>query len=121
MILMTLLLVAYAEYKANANRVSAQQDLRMFKSGVISYSGLAIDSQPPTNLGQLVSNPSLSASNAIDGVDHGPFVDVKNGWTTDSSSIKDPWGNAYIYNYSTSSGTGTISTSGGGKPMSVSF
>lgn len=121
LILMFVIFYAYPEYKNNANRTTAQQDLRMFKSAVISYSGLSNNSKPPSDLGQLFADPSISADEAIDGVDHGPFLDKKKGWTTDSSSIKDPWGEAYQYTYDASTGTGSISTNGGGKPLNVSF
>lgn len=121
LILMFITFLAYPEYKNNANRTTAQQDLRMLKSAVVSYAGLANDSKPPANLGQLLANPSLTADEAIDGVEHGAFLDKKKGWTTDSSSIKDPWGEAYQYTYDAATGTGTISTNGGGKSMSIPF
>lgn len=113
--------IAYPEYKSNANRTTATADMKMMKTGVISYSGLAKDSKPPSNLGQLLANPSLAADDAIDNVDHGPFLDKKKQWTTDGTSIKDPWGEAYDMAYDESTGTGTISSKGGGKPLSISF
>lgn len=115
------LFIAYPEYKNNANRATANQELKMFKTAVTSYAGLANDSKPPSDLGQLLADPSLEAENAIDGVDHGPFIDKKKNWTTDADSIKDPWGEAYQYSYDETTGTGTISTNGGGKSMSISF
>lgn len=121
LILMYAAFVSFPEAKNNANRATAQQDLRTFKSAIVSYAGLANDSKPPANLGQLIADPSLSAEDAIDGVDHGPFLDKKKNWTTDSSSIKDPWGDAYQYNYDATTGTGTITSNGGGKAISITF
>ncbi len=122
MLLMVMALVAYPEYKNNANRTAAMQDMKTLKAAVVSYCGLSISNQPPANLGVLLSNPSLQAADAIDGVDHGPFLEAKRGWTTDASSIKDPWGNTYQYAFDATTKEGTITTTGGGsQPMSISF
>lgn len=123
-IVMLIIVVAgfygFREMKDNANRTVANQELQLLKGGVIAYAGLSKDSRPPSSLAVLVQNPSLTAANAIDGVDHAPFVE-KRTWTSTGNTILDPWGNPYQLTYDESTGTGTISSTGNGKPISVNF
>lgn len=122
MLLMAGAFFGFTEYKDNANRATAKQDMRMIKSAIMTYSGLNINSLPPSDLGVLLSNPSLEASEAIDGVDHGAFLESKRGWGSEASSIRDPWGNPYEYTYDAATREGTITSTGGGnKPISETF
>lgn len=113
-------MLSYREYKDNTNRSTAMTEMEMLKNGVLTYTGLNKTSQPPANLGALVSNPSLKAQDAIDGVDHGPMVE-KRTWTGSSETLLDPWGTPYELSYDASTGKGTITSKGNGKPLSVSF
>lgn len=117
MLLLAAGMLTYREYKDNTNRSTAFTEMNTLKTGVLTYAGLNKNSQPPSNLGVLVSNPSLNAADAIDRVDHGAMVDK---WTS-PDSILDPWGDAYEMTYDTSTGTGEITSKGNGKPISVKF
>lgn len=117
LILMVGAFIAYNEYKDNANRTVAMQDMQILKQGVISYSGLRSDSALPSDLGDLITG--ITATNSIDGVQHNSFIQRK-GWTT-ASNIKDPWGVAYAYSYNTTSNTGSISCTHNGTTLTVNF
>lgn len=110
-------MVSYREYKDNTNRSTAYSEMNTLKTGILTYAGLHNKSQPPSSLGELVSNPSLRAEDAVDHVDHAPMVEK---WTS-PDSIVDPWGEPYEMTYDTSTGTGEISSKGNGKPISVKF
>lgn len=120
MILLVGAFLGFREFKDNANRTTAHREMTMLKNGVVAYAGLSRNSQPPANLGVLLANPSLSADDAIDQVDHVQFVEKK-VWSTSGDSILDPWGDPYEYSYDATTGTGEIRSKGNGKPIVVTF
>lgn len=120
MILLVGAFLGWPMYKDNANRTVAQTEMKTLKTGVISYMGMHKSSQPPSNLGDLLAEPALAATDAIDNVDHSAFVQKKN-WTTSGDSVLDPWGQPYELTYDASTGKGVISTKGNGKKMEVEF
>lgn len=117
------LIYKFPEIRSSTNRAAALQDMQTIRTLVISYSGFRKDGQPPATLETLAENPSITADDAIDGADHGAFLDLSKR-SSSSGLVLDPWGNAYEYTVK-SDGSGTIVSSGGGnadsKPLQVEF
>ena len=86
--------VSYPEYRNNANRSQALEDLRTIKQAVISYQGLS--KVTPSNLQE-----GLSATESLDGTTHEALL---------KEAKTDPWGGEYVITID-ASGAGTISTS----------
>ena len=100
----------------NGSKVAvAHTETKMLADASALYAATAVDSNPPTDLGALVTG--IAAANAVDRQDHGAFV-TKTGWTSAASSITDPWGNPYVYD----SAARTVScTNNGGTAWVDSF
>lgn len=117
------LIYKFPEIRASTNRAAALQDMQTIRTLVISYSGFRKDGQPPATLEDLASNPSISADDAVDGADHGAFLDLSKR-SSSAGLVLDPWGNAYTYTVN-SDGSGKIVSTGGGtadsKELSVDF
>lgn len=105
--------VSYPEYRNNANRSQALEDLRTIKQAVISYQGLS--KTTPSNITMEDLQTGLTANESIDGTTHEALL---------KESKTDPWGGDYVITID-ASGSGTISTSaavsGGGLDNEISI
>ncbi|MBP2629483.1 MAG: hypothetical protein H6Q70_111 [Firmicutes bacterium] len=101
-------------------KISATKlELGQIQSAVVQYEGTRIDGQPPANLEVLLSDPSIAAADAIDSIEHGAFLPTSNTrWS--SGSVTDLWGVAYEYVVNADN-TGTITSTGSGKRIPISF
>ena len=102
----------FPEIRNSTNRSAAFQDMQTIRTLVISYAGFRKDGRPPATLETLATSPSISADEAVDGADHGAFLDLSKR-STSSGQILDPWGNEYEYTVN-SDGSGSIISTGGG-------
>lgn len=97
------------------NSYRAGKELETIAAAAQAFEFSAKSSQPPADLGKLVSG--LSASESTTGEAKANFV-TKETWTSDASSFLDPWGSAYQYDRTNR----TITTLNNGKTArSVSF
>lgn len=105
--------IAYPEYRNNANRSQAYEDLRTIKQAVITYQGLS--KTTPTNITMQDLQTGLTADESLDGTDHDAVL---------KENKLDPWGGEYQIQID-ASGAGTISTSaaasGGGLSGEISI
>lgn len=107
--------VSYPEYRNNANRSQALEDLRTIKQAVISYQGLS--KVTPSSITMEDLQEGLSATESLDGTTHEALL---------KEAKTDPWGGEYVITID-ASGAGTISTSaavsGGGldKEITIDF
>lgn len=92
--------VAYPEYRNNANRAQAKEDLSTLKTAVITYQGLSKTPGADITMDDLTTG--LTAAESIDGTDHSPVLE---------ESKLDPWGGEYNFDID-ANGAGTISTTG---------
>lgn len=104
--------------RTSAKVASTKLELGEIQTAVIQYEGLRTDGQPPSTLDALFSNPSIAASDAIDNVDHDPFLPQKARWA--AGKVTDLWGKEYQYTVNADN-TGTITSVGSGKSISVDF
>jgi len=105
--------------RKSAKIASTKLELGQIQSAVVQYEGVRTDGQPPATLEVLLSDPSVSASEAIDSIDHGAFLPTSNTrWS--SGTVTDMWGTAYEYTVN-SDNTGTITSSGSGSNISIGF
>ena len=91
--------VAYPEYRNNANRSQAYEDLRTIKQAVISYQGLSKATPSDITMDDLTTG--LTADQSLDGTEHSALLKEKK---------LDPWGGEYQITIG-ADGSGTISTS----------
>lgn len=107
--------VSYPEYRNNANRSQALEDLRTIKQAVISYQGLS--KVTPSSITMEDLQEGLSATESLDGTTHEALL---------KEAKTDPWGGEYVITID-ASGARTISTSaavsGGGldKEITIDF
>lgn len=92
--------VAYPEYRNNANRAQAKEDLSTIKTAVITYQGLSKTPGSSITMDDLTTG--LPADEAIDGVQHAPLL---------TENKLDPWGGEYDIQIN-ADGSGTIRTTG---------
>lgn len=76
-----------------AKVATTNQELDQIRTAVLSYKTYRIDGANPA-LTDLVSSPSISKDEAIDGRQHDAFLQTNPRWTT--SGLKDMWGNDYV-------------------------
>ena len=76
-----------------AKVTAANQELDQIRTAVLSYQTYRIDGAYPDNLGDLLQDTTINAIDAIDGREHGPFLEPTPRWST--SALKDAWGNDY--------------------------
>ena len=106
---------AFVGYQDRAKRSVTMDELNTLSQAILTYTADSKTGSLPANLGALITG--LTAAQSIDGVAHGQYV-TKTGWTSDSTTFIDGWGNAYTYN----SGARTISsTNNGGTAIVKSF
>lgn len=99
MIIYYIATVAYPEYRNNANRAQAKEDLSTLKTAVISYQGMQKEPSSINSIDVLLEG--LDADESIDGTDHKAVL---------TENKLDPWGGEYEIDID-SDGSGTISTS----------
>ena len=112
-------ITAFAHLRTMAKNSSEQVELSSLRDGIMQYQSLRLDGQPPATLEQLISDPSIPANQAIDGVNHGPLL-VKNERWSSSGTVTDVWGVAYTYVVN-ADGSGTITSTGSGNNLSIDF
>lgn len=83
----------FMSIRKSAKIGAATLELDQIRTAAVLYQSLRIDNQPPSDLGDLLLDEAISASESIDGMTHGTFLQEKAGWTT--SGLKDPWGQNY--------------------------
>lgn len=99
----------------SASRAATQRDLSELHSALTLYSQQHKNGATPASLGTLLDKMPSGLSR--DGLEKGPYI-KKGGWTSDSSTWIDGWGQPYQYD----STARTLSSTGNGKnPMSVNF
>jgi len=118
-IIASIILGAIFALRASAKTASTKLELGQIQAAVIQYEGIRIDGQPPATLEVLLSDPSLSAAESFDSLDHGAFLPSSNTrWA--SGKVTDMWGVEYEYT-TNSDHTGTITSVGSGSRISISF
>lgn len=80
----------FSMYKS-AKVSTAKLELDQIRSAMIEYSSVEARSNYPDDIDNLFD--TLSASDTIDGMEHGPFLKAANRWS-DGQAL-DPWGNSY--------------------------
>jgi type II secretory pathway pseudopilin PulG len=103
---------AFSTYQDRARLITTRQELTVLANAIVAYEADHISSKLPSNLGDLVKG--LTADEANDGIAKEAYV-KKDGWTTDATSFKDAWGNAYVY----SATDRTITSTANGKTSIV--
>lgn len=98
----------FSSLSESSKRAVANQEVAALAKAILLYEGDNKTAALPANLGALVTG--LTADQSNDGVIKKAYVSKK-GWTADSTTFKDPWGNAYVY--STTNRTITCSNNGG--------
>ena len=110
--------VAYTFYDGimdGAKTTKVKDELDVLAKACIQYQINSVAGNPPANLGSLMTG--LTAAQSNDRVAKPKFV-TRNGWTSDASTFKDPWGNQYVYNAANRTIT---STANGGTAITVYF
>ena len=84
-----------------------KQELDQIRTAVVEYRTYRIDGESPASLGELLNDPVIAASDAIDGRAHHPTLSPNARWS--NSGLKDMWGNDYVLDgntvYSTAGST----------------
>jgi hypothetical protein len=105
--------------RKSAKTASTQLELSHIQSAIMEYQGTRLDGKPPATLEVLLSDPSISSAESIDGLEHGAFLPMTNNrWS--GGQVVDLWGTEYQYVVN-SDNTGTVSSIGSGASISKSF
>lgn len=99
-IIIALSCAAFFGYQhAQQTRKMAQMynDMEAIRTAAITYEALSVDSTAAASISVLMNG--LSSSESIDGADHDDLLQVSRS-NSSSTSITDPWGNAYEYSQS---------------------
>ena len=104
-----------------ARIMSCKWEMNQIRNACMMYQSLRVDNSFPANLGDLCADDCIAATDSIDGMSHGNFLQIKPGW--DTSQLLDPWGNAYTITTSGTDGTWQIVSEGptDGAQMTVSI
>lgn len=81
---------AFSMYKS-AKVSTAKLELDQIRSALIEYSSVSRTGDYPDDINELFN--TLSSSDTIDGLEHGPFLKATNRW--EDSEAVDPWGTNY--------------------------
>ena len=88
--------------------VSCKMEMNEISQAIVMGQHLRVDHDlSKISLPALVSDNTIPATDAVDGVKHGYLLKSTERWTTDA--LKDPWGHDYSFNGS----TGIITSQGG--------
>lgn len=99
-------------------RGGAGDEAKQIAQQVVAYKSLRRDGKLPANLEVLLEDTAIPASDSADGSAYGKFLSKTGRWV--DGKIVDPWGVEYEYVQNTD-GTGTISSVGGDKSITVNF
>lgn len=99
----------YARYSATIS------DMDTIANAIQTYESMRKDKALPSSLGDLVTG--VQKNKSISNKDTGALV-TKSEWTTDASSFKDRWDNAFVYDPSNRTIT---SNNNGDDPIVVKF
>lgn len=99
-------------------RGGAGDEAKYIAQQVVAYSSLRRDGKLPANLEVLLEDTAIPASESSDGSSYGKFLSKTGKWS--DGKVVDPWGVEYEY-VQNSDGTGTISSVGGDKEITVNF
>ena len=115
MILATVLYLSYDWIRDSAKRSTTISDMDSLQNACRMYMGHRKDGAAPATLGALITG--LTAAESSDGVAKGNYI-KKSDWTAaDASTWVDGWGNAYTY----TAATRTITSTGNGTQITVTF
>ena len=92
----------------SANHSSAMRDMNTLRSSILIYQTQVADGKLPAKLDDLLEG--VKAGAAIDHRDHAALIDPQ----TRGTSIKDPWGNEYVYHLNDDRMSGYIECTEGG-------
>lgn len=119
LIIASIVLGAIFVMRDSSKVASTKLELGQIQNAVIQYEGLRIDGQPPASLNILLNSPSISSSDSIDGLQHDAFLPTTNTrWA--AGQVTDIWNQGYTYTVNADK-TGTISSVGSGKTISINF
>lgn len=112
-------IIAFGQLRTMSKNSSEQVELASLRDAVMQYQSLRLDGSAPASLEVLISDPSIPAAQAIDGVNHGPILAPNDRWSS-TGAVTDVWGTAYTYSVN-ADGTGTITSTGSGTNISIDF
>lgn len=117
--ILAIAIAGLAQYR-NSGKISSQKvELTTLRDAIYQYQSIRIDGAAPATLDQLIADPSISANQAIDGINHGAFIAPNGRWQS-SGAVVDMWGAAYTYSVN-ADGSGSITSTGSGKNISIDF
>lgn len=92
--------IVYTKLSGNdsARFAKADTEAKSLANGCLYYEQFSVAGELPDDLGQLISG--LTEEQTIDGIAKNNIIskeDQNNKWTTDPSTIVDPWNNPYTY------------------------
>jgi len=99
-------------------RGGAGDEAKQISQQVVAYSALRRDGKLPPTLEVLLDDTAIAASDSTDGTAYGKFLSKTGRWV--DGKIIDPWGVEYEY-IQNADGTGSISSVGGDKEITVHF
>lgn len=99
-------------------RGGAGDEAKQISQQVVAYANLRLDGKLPTNLEVLLEDAAIPASESVDGAAYGKFLSKTGRWS--DGKVVDPWGVEYEY-VQNSDGTGSISSVGGDKVITINF
>lgn len=119
MIIAAIVLGTIFALRNSAKVASTKLELGQIQAAVIQYEGLRTDGQPPASLDVLLSSPTISATDAIDSMDHDAFLPSANTrWA--AGKVIDLWNTEYQYTVNADK-TGTVTSIGSGKSITINF
>ena len=117
--ILAIAIAGLAQYR-NSGKISSQKvELTTLRDAIYQYQSIRIDGAAPSTLNQLISDPSITSTQAIDGINHGAFIAPNGRWQS-AGSVVDMWGAAYVYSVN-ADGSGSITSTGSGSNISIDF
>lgn len=120
LIIAAIVLVAVFQLRESSKVASTRFEMGNIENAVVQYEGSRNDGKSLDNLETLLEDPSITAANSIDNIDHGAFLpDTNNRWS--GGTVTDMWGVEYEYSYDATTNIHTLTSTGSGKNITITF